>query len=273
MDLKMLADLPPWEWPNNAGELFLARLRDREGDEDERLLVIELAGDFTVINDELALALLSLSESGGEPPELRGQAAISLGAALEHSDTMGFEDADDIVISEDTFVRIQESLQRVHGDDGAPEEVRRRALEASVRAPQDWHREAIERAYSRPEVEWKRTAVFCMRFVQGFGEDIVGALGSTDAETHEQAILAAANWEIQEAWPHVATLLDSEDIDKGLLLAVIEAVPFLRPREAWDLLASFEASEDEDIAEAAIEAQAMAEALTHEDGDDEETVH
>jgi hypothetical protein len=46
--------------------------------------------------------------------------------------------------------------------------VRRRVLEASVRAPQDWHQEAIREAYSSGDESWRLTAVFCMRFVRGF---------------------------------------------------------------------------------------------------------
>lgn len=280
MDLKELAETPPWDWPEGAGETILEVLRDREADVDDRLLAAELAGDFVVIDDELALALVSLAEDGGEPGELRGQAAISLGAALEHVDTFGFDDPDDTVITEEVFVQVQKSLEALHGDDHTPAEVRRRALEASVRAPQDWHREAIGQAYARTEADWKLTAVFCMRFVRGFDEAIVESLESPDAETHEHAILAAANWGLQEAWPHVAALLESEDTDKTLLLALIEVVPLLRPGEAPVLLAPFADSDDDDIAEAVLEALGMAEALANEESDwddedeeDEETVH
>jgi hypothetical protein len=279
MDLKMLAEAPPWEWPGDAGETILESLGDRDADQDERLLAAELAGDFVVIDDELAMALVSLAEDGEEPGELRGQAAISLGPALEHVDTFGFEDEDDIVITEEVTVHIQRSLEALHGDDRAPAEVRRHALEASVRAPQDWHREAISRAYSRAETDWKRTAVFCMRFVRGFDEAIVESLESPDAVTHGQAILAAANWELEVAWPHVAALLYSEGIDKSLLLAAIEAVPLLRPREASVLLAPFVDSEDEDIVDAVQEAREMTGGLLDEepdwdpDDDDAETIH
>jgi hypothetical protein len=52
-------------------------------------------------------------------------------------------------------------------------------LEASVRAPQDWHLDAIREAYSSTDEAWSLTAVFCMRFVRGFNEQILEALESS----------------------------------------------------------------------------------------------
>ena len=60
MDLKTLKDTPPWEWPEGAGKMFLEILRDGQADQSDRLLATELAGDFTVISDELVDALLSI---------------------------------------------------------------------------------------------------------------------------------------------------------------------------------------------------------------------
>jgi hypothetical protein len=53
-------------------------------------------------------------------------------------------------------------------DASVPTDVRRRILEASVRAPQDWHRDAIRAAYASDDDVWRLTAVFCMRSVRGF---------------------------------------------------------------------------------------------------------
>ncbi len=119
MDLKTLKDTPPWEWPEGAGKMFLGILRDGQADESDRLLAAELAGDFTVINDELVDALLSILRSGVESEELRCQAVISLGPALEQADTDGFEDPDDVPITEQIFHMIQESFSKTrHG--GSP---------------------------------------------------------------------------------------------------------------------------------------------------------
>ena len=54
-------------------------------------------------------------------------------------------------------------------------------LEASVRAPQDWRQECDSgRRTPAPIVSWRLTAVFCMRFVRGFNDQILEALGSDD---------------------------------------------------------------------------------------------
>ena len=270
MDLKTLKDIPPWEWPEDADKMFLEILRDDQADVSDRVLAAELAGDFTVINDELADALLSILRSGDESEELRGKAVISLGPALEHADTNEFEDPEDVPISEQTFSRIQESLRKLYMDAGAPKEVRRRILEASVRAPQDWHQGAVRAAYSSDDEDWKLTAVFCMRFVRGFDDQILESLDSENPEIHYEAVCAAGDWAVDEAWPHIAALVASEETEKPLLLAAIDAVAGIRPQEASEILGDLTDSDDEDIVDAAFEAMAMAGGPSDDDFDDED---
>src|SRR5437867_317118 len=154
MDLSLLKDIPPWDWPRGTGKTLLDILRADRPSESDLLLATELAGDFTVINDELVDALLSILRGGDKPEEVRGRAAISLGPVLEQADTGGFEDADDLPITELTFHRIQESLRKLSMDASVPKEVRRRILEASVRAPQDWHQDAVRAAYGSDDEAW-----------------------------------------------------------------------------------------------------------------------
>ena len=85
MDLKLLKDTPPWEWPKDAGKMFLEILNSDKADESDRLLAAELAGDFIVINDELVDVLLSILSNRDESELLQGKAAISLGPVLEHA--------------------------------------------------------------------------------------------------------------------------------------------------------------------------------------------
>ncbi len=268
MDLRKLARLPPWDWPEGTDEKILAVLRDPASKEEQRLIATELAGDYTVINDSLAEALLSILGSGGASEELRGRSAISFGAALEHSDTNAFDDPDDAVISEEMFHRIQRSLQKLHSDADVPKYVRRRILEAAVRAPQEWQRGAIRVAYNSGDRDWKLTAVFCMNFVRGFDEEIVDALDSEDPMIHLHAVQAAGTWEIEGAWPHLTALVRSGRTEKDLLLAAIEAVASVRPSEAQEVLADLVDSKDEDIAEAVLEALAMADMDDYDDLDD-----
>jgi len=269
MTLRTLKDTPPWDWPEGTGKTLLDILRDDRASESDLLLATELAGDFTVINDEMVDALLSILRSGGKSEKVRGRAAISLGPVLEHADTEGLEDADDFPIAERTFRRIQESLRRLYMDANVPKEVRRRILEASVRAPQDWHQDAVRAAYLSDDEVWRLTAVFCMRFVRGFDEQILEALDSKNPDIHYEAVLAAGNWEVDAAWPHVAVLVTSEDTEKPLLLAAIDAVAGIRPHEAADILADLADSDDEDIVGAVHEAMATAEGPSGEDADDD----
>ncbi len=269
VDLKTLRDTPPWDWPQGAGKMFLGVLLDDQADESDRLLAAELCGDFTVINEELAEVLLSIVHNRDEPETLRAQAAISLGPVLEHADTDGFDD-DSVPISEAMFHEIQGSLRKLYMDADVPKEVRRRIVEASVRAPQDWHQDAIRAAYSSDDENWKLTAVFSMRWIRGFDDQILEALESADPEIHYQAVCAAGNWEVDAAWPHVVGLVSSEETDKPLRLAAIDAVASIRPQEAGVILVDLTESDDEDIVEAAYEAMAIAEGPSDEEFDDDE---
>jgi hypothetical protein len=270
MNTSTLKDIPPWDWPEGTGKKLLDILRDDRTTEDELLLAAELAGDFTVIDDELADALVSVLKRADKSEKIRGQAAISLGPVLEQADTEGFEEADDVPIAEPTFDRIQESLRQLYLDASVPREVRRRILEASVRAPQDWHQDAVGSAFSSDDETWRLTAVFCMRFVRGFDAQILEALDSKNPAIHYEAVLAAGNWEVDAAWPHVAALVTSGDTDKSLLLAAIEAVASIRPHEATEILEDLADSDDEDIVAAVDEAMAMADGLSDEDEDEDD---
>jgi HEAT repeat protein len=278
MNLRTLKDTPSWDWPQETGKTLLDILRDDRSSESDLLLASELAGDFTVINTELVDALLSILRSGDKPETVRGRAAISLGPLLEHADTEGFAHADDLPITERTFHRIQESLRKLYVDANVPKEVRRRILEASVRAPQDWHQDAVRAAYGSDDEVWRLTAVFCMRFVRGFDEQILEALNSTNPDIHYQAVVAAGTWEVDAAWPHVAALVTSGETEKPLLIAAIDAVASIRPQEAPEILDDLADSDDEDIVAAVHEAMAIAEGLSgeHEDGeldDDNDSLH
>ncbi len=270
MDLKTLLDTPPWDWPTDAGRMFQKILIDQRADESDRLVAAELAGDFTVINDDLADTLLAVVGSADEPEQLRAKAAISLGPVLEQAETDGFEDPDDVPITERTFRNIQDSLEKIYLDNSTPKEVRRRILEASVRAPETWHQDAIRYAYSSGDKEWMLTAVFSMRWVRGFDDQILAALKSADAEIQYEAVKAAGNWELNAAWSHMVELVNDAHTPKPLLLAAISAVGRIRPAEAGNILVDLADSEDEEIAEAADEAMAEAEVASDEEDDEED---
>lgn len=270
MDWKTLKDIPPWDWPEGTARVLLEVLLNRRAADSDRLLAAELAGDFTVIDDELVDALLSILRSPDESAALRGQAAISLGPVLEHADTDEFEEPDDVPITEQAFHGIRNSLRQLYADAGVPDAVRRSILEAAVRAPQDWHQGAVRAAYASDDEAWRLTAVFCMQFVRGFDEQILAELESSNPEIHHEAVCAAGNWGVDAAWPHIAALVTSGDTDKPLLLAAIEAVVGICPHEAVEILAELTNSDDEDIVEAVYEALSMAEGVSDLDDEDDE---
>ena len=274
MDLKHLLKTPPWEWPKKAGTILLGILSDKQSDPDDRLVAAELAGELVVMNDELAGALVGIVGKSDEPEDLRATVAIALGPVLEQGDMEllddeGFDDAESVPISLGMFRNIQDSLRRVYLDDSNPKDVRRKALEASVRSRQDWLPDAIKSAYASRDKDWALTAVFAMGYVRGFESEILAALDSGDPQIHFQAIRAAGNWELDAAWPHAVKLIENPATPKPLLMAAIEAVGSIRPKEAGKILAELAYSRDEDIAEAANEAMAMAQAPLDEPEDDE----
>ena len=270
MDPRKLKKTPSWEWPEETGKALLEILIDNGADPSDRILAVELAGDFTVINDELVEALLSILLSNSEPEELRATAAISMGPVLEHAYIEEFEDPDDVPISEGVFHKIQDSLHSLYMDTDVPEYVRRRIMEASVRASQSWHQSAIRSAYYSDDEDWRLTAVFSMRWADGFDDQILESLESDNEDIHYQAVCAAGIWEVDAAWSHVAGLVRAKGIDKSLLLAAIEAVASIRPHEARTVLMGLTSLEDEDIVEATYEAMAMAEVLSNHEIDDDD---
>jgi hypothetical protein len=161
-------------------------------------------------------------------------------------------------------------MDKLYLDNRTPKEVRRRILEASVRAPETRHQDAIKNAYSSGDKEWMLTAVFSMRRVLGFDDPILLALKSDDPEIHLEAVRAAGNWELDAAWPHMVELINDAHTPKPLLLAAVGAVGSIRPGEAGEILADLADSDDEEIAEAAADSIAEAEIASGEEEDDEE---
>ena len=274
MDIKALLDTPPWEWPEDAGTTIRRVLLDEKAKESERLGAVELAGNIVAMSDEMAAALLSVLQNVKEPERLRGLAAISMGPVLEQTDLEGFDDPlmdlDPPPISEPVFLTIRKALHEAYLDTSNPKEVRRRAVEGSVRAPDEWHPAAIREAYASGDQEWVLTAVFAMRYVRGFNAQILESLNSKDPEIHMEAVEAAGSGEIKAAWAHVSALVKNNNTPKPLLLAAIGAVGLIRPEEAKPLLVELLDSEDEEISDAADEALSMMGAYSEDDEDDEE---
>ncbi|MFH1845520.1 MAG: hypothetical protein ABIF77_20230 [bacterium] len=273
MDLETLAATPSWEWPDDAVDTLFEVLADDQAEVQDRALAVELAGDYAVIEDRLAGAILAIGRNADEPEELRALALIAFGPALEHADMEGFGDPEQELLSEAVVGNVLQVLQALYLDTANPILVRRMALEASAHAPQEWHGDAISEAYASEEHEWRITAVFCMRFVNGFEAQILEALDYDDLGLAFLAVGAAGNWQVDAAWDRVVTFATDVDYELDLRLEAIEAVACLRPAEAAEVLAPLLEDKDEDIVEAASEALDMAEALQSMEEEGEETEH
>jgi len=265
-------DIPSWEWPENANAIIRKTLTKKNGDPSDRLLAAEMAGEETVMDDEMAKILISILRDKDETNEIRSAAVISLGPALEYADTMEFDDEEDLMISEPVFEEIQQTLRRLFMDSDVHEDVRRRILEASVRAPQDWHRDAVRAAYMSDNEDWRLTAVFCMSFIEGFENQILESLKNDDPDIFYEAVCAAGNMGLEKAWPQILKIISSPDTETPLLLAAIDAVVNIRPEEAHDVIGHLVDHEDEDVVDAACEALGIADAFleAENDNDDED---
>jgi hypothetical protein len=274
MNIENLSNIPPWEWPDDAHKIIFEALHDETASDSERLLAAGMAGDATVVNDVLADALLSIVCNHNEPDDLRSQAAIALGPALEYGFIDGFEDPDEVPITEAMFLRIQETFHKVFMENRTPKIVRRRTLEASVRAPLEWHQDAVQDAYNRDDKDWKLTAVFCMQYIRGFDKQILESISNENLDIVYEAVCGAGNWEIDAAWPHIAAFVTSEETNRDLLLAAIEAAALIRPHEVSGILGPLLDSDDEEISDAVSEALAIT-GMFWDDDDDEDgpTIH
>jgi uncharacterized protein (UPF0147 family) len=243
-----------------APDVLRKKIEDKHASSADRLEAIEVAGDCPA-DEGLADTLAAIVRDKSEELELRARAAISLGPALEMCEIEGFDEEDPFAeppLSEQKFQEIEDTLHRIYSDEKQPKEIRRRVLEASVRAPQEWHPDAVRVALASGDEEWKLTAVFAMRWIDGFDREILEALNSKNPEIHAEAIQAAGKCRLDEAWPHVEKLVRNRRTEKDLLIPAIVAVAEIRPREAGSLLMDLADSKDEDIAEAAMEAMSDA---------------
>lgn len=76
MGLEISEDMPSWEWAEGIDEEVVEVLKDEQADDEDRLLAARIAGDYTVINDELAEAPLAVVQDSEESEKLRGRALI-----------------------------------------------------------------------------------------------------------------------------------------------------------------------------------------------------
>lgn len=246
-------------------------------DEADRELVAALRSDdaavrsyalgevHAVVDDALARELLSFARDDDRDPEERGRALIALGPSLEESSyeedsegTLPSGGADwwDAPFSDAAYQQLHDELRRLYHDAGVPKLVRRRALEAAVRAPRDWQREAAAAAWSSDDPEWRVTALFAMGFLGGFRDEIVEAFEGADPVLRGQAIRAAGYSEdaAQALREPILVLAADPGADREDRLAAIWALGEAQPDGAEDVLEDASKDPDREIAAAVEEA-------------------
>lgn len=228
-----------------------------------------------VVDDALARELLRFAADPEISEEERAEALIALGPTLqmcwEDEDEEGmlpppppnpnaFEEAFfDHPLSNEVYQEVQEALRRIYHDGGAPKLLRRHALEAAVRAPRPWHRDAAAAAWRSDDPDWRLTAVFTMGHLggmpgDGFEEEIREALGASNELLRRQAMLAAGRACLGELAPELMEVAQRTDVDRGDRLAAIEALGELMPAGASDVLSALRNDPDQEVAMMAEEA-------------------
>lgn len=244
MTFEQLKNTQPWEWPQGADKTILNILNNPSSSPKDRELAAEMAGDSAVINAPLIEALQEIINSPTETEDLRSASTMALGPVLELLDMGDLTDQPDLHAC---ALNIPETLRRLHLNPNEPTFLRRRALETSVRLEQDWHRDAIITALSSTQAAWHRTAVFAMRFVSGFEQQIIEALKNDDADTEFQAVCAADVWQIESAWDHVLKLAQNSETEKVLRMASLEALASIRPEAAAEVIENLDIENDDEL--------------------------
>ena len=186
-------------------------------------------------------------------PELRGQAAVKLGPGLQLCDER--LDWDDITLyfGESTFETIDQTFRRLYHDASTPKLVRRRILEAAVRAPMDWHEGAVRAAWETDDDDWRQTAVFGMGNVPGFNEQLLEILKQDDLTEGvlREAVRAAGSRGLEKAEPIVRRVALDDDCESYTRQLAIEALIWCGTDRSERALEELSRHSNHDIADTA----------------------
>ena len=196
-------------------------------------------------DDEVLVALRVLQGDGSV--EERAKAAISLGPAMELYDLDELYD-----LSEAVARQAQDALWEVVEDETQPELVRRRALEALVRCPEDRLKARVRIALDTPG-DWRLTGLFCAGFLSGFEADIRAGVASEVVAERVEAWGAAGAQLLHDLGRQAVRIAQDTSEDREVRIAAIGALETLKDDrgEAESVLADLEQDDDEEIAAAA----------------------
>lgn len=225
------------------------------------------------MDDDIAEQFLEIAE-GDDSEDVRADVVIGLGPIVEECgedyDETGaslYEDEEGPALTFAKFTDTKKRLRVLYDDMSQPQLVRRRAIETLVRDPQEWHRAEIAKLAASDDVNWKRTAIFCMGYFDGFAETIMKTLDDPDHDLVFEAVRAAGAQEMSEAAGRIRGFASSAE-DRDVRLEAILALPYV-DRDALEQLEELAESEDAEIAEAAETALDDLTMLQGEDVEDE----
>lgn len=238
---------------------------------DMRCRAAMMLGDLAVFNDQIGAALLACVRDAELPAEVRASAAVALGPALEQTELVGFDDLefDPPPLPEELFEQIQETFHELSQEPTQSALLRRRALEASVRAPEAWHRESVENAWKTNDCEWQTTAVFCMGYLPGFEDKILEALKSPHQMVVNEAVYTAAERGMPQVFERLAAMARDDKLADEQRFIAIGGLGAMATDQSVAVLTELSTSTNEEIARSAKEALMDAQVVGQLDGEEE----
>ncbi len=209
--------------------------------------------DEDIHDDAGARRMLDILTDSEADPELRGQAAIKLGPGLQLCDERIDWDDLDLYFGKPTFEKIDQTFRRLYHDASTPKLVRRRILEAAVRAPLDWHEGAVRAAWETDDDDWRQTAVFGMGNIPGFEDQLLDIVKRDDLSEGvlREAVRAAGARELGKAEPIVRRVALDENRESYTRQLAIEALIWCGNDRSECALSKLTRHSDPDIADTA----------------------
>lgn len=203
--------------------------------------------------DEMAQRHARLVADEELDPAIRGRAALALGPSLEHcAFGMWDEEFHAPPLSRGTFADLKAQFRNLYFDASQPSLLRRRVLEASVRAPESWQTGAIRAAWMTDNTDWRKTAVVAMGWLDGWESELSDALQADDAGVVTEAIRSAerSNDVVGFGGHCLRHALDTK-APVSMRIVAIEALPSIRGPEVAEVLNTLAEEEDPRISESA----------------------
>ena len=254
-----------WDLPAESRAVLVESLNSP--DPEVRLEAVEMLAHS--LDD--ALAALALEVARNDPEEeIRAAAASALAPALAAA--MAAEEEEDAPASPLTpagFEATRQGLRHLYYDSACPKEVRRRALEAAVQAPDAWQEGAVRAAWASDDAEWRTSALFCMSRLPGFEGELLDGLKDRQPAVRLEAARNVGDAGLPGAVPRLLALAQAADEEPLVRMAAMESLSRLGAREAVEPLRELVESLDPELAFAA--RTALARLSQEPAGEDEET--